>query len=87
MRRPSLSMVTSGIAPMVPQIRSSGTIQPKTLPGGAAAWPVVARQQVLGEQLAASGDHSSPPFLQSLSKTGFTDGRNVAIEYRWAGED
>jgi ABC-type uncharacterized transport system substrate-binding protein len=58
----------------------------------AAAWPVVARTQqptrpVIG--LLGSGDPDSwaariRAFLQGLGETGFIDGRNAVIEYRWA---
>jgi putative ABC transport system substrate-binding protein len=58
--------------------------------GGAAVWPLVARAQqpkmpVIGflSPLAVV-DTSIGPFLQSLTENGFVEGRNVAIEYRWA---
>jgi hypothetical protein len=62
--------------------------------GSAAAWPVVARAQqdavpVIGflSPQSADGDYSlvTVPFLQGLKETGFVEGRNVAIEHRWAG--
>jgi putative tryptophan/tyrosine transport system substrate-binding protein len=57
-----------------------------------AAWPVEARAQqpampVVGFVNAASPGGSYPPlpaFLKGLGETGFVEGRNVAIEYRWA---
>ena len=62
-----------------------------TLLGGvAAAWPHVAQQSampVIGYLSTRSPDAERPllmPFLQSLEKSGFADGRNVAIEYRFA---
>ena len=60
--------------------------------GSTAAWPVVVRAQqpalpMIG--LLGSGDSDSwaariRAFLQGLGETGFIDGRNAVIEYRWA---
>jgi putative ABC transport system substrate-binding protein len=61
--------------------------------GSAAAWPMLARAQqpavpeigYLGSQ-SADDDYKNVtvPFLQGLKETGYVDGQNVAIEYRWA---
>ena len=67
-----------------------------TLLGGAAAWPLAARAQqpavpVIGYFSGRSPDAEAPlriPFLKALAESGFTAGRNVAIEYRFAeGQD
>jgi putative ABC transport system substrate-binding protein len=60
--------------------------------GGAAAWPVVAPAQdkplpVIGWLSAQSADDDSNrtvPFLQGLKETGYVEGQNVAVEYRYA---
>jgi putative ABC transport system substrate-binding protein len=64
-----------------------------TLVGGAAAaWPLVARAQQPGKRptIGFLGAHPSiesqrvAAFVQRLRELGWIDGRNLAIEYRWA---
>jgi putative ABC transport system substrate-binding protein len=70
-----------------------------TLLGGAAAgWPLLARAQQgermrrIGLLLTAAADDPESlarvgAFLQGLQELGWTDGRNVRLEYRWGSGD
>jgi len=69
-----------------------------TLLGGAAAWPLAARAQQpermrrIGLLLTGAADDPESlarvgAFLQGLQELGWTDGRNVRLEYRWGSGD
>ena len=63
-----------------------------TLLGGAAAWPIAARAQpagklptigFLGGGTASGLGQRTAAFVQRLSELGWTEGRTIAIAYRW----
>jgi ABC-type uncharacterized transport system substrate-binding protein len=68
-----------------------------TLVGGAATWPVMARAQqsdrarriaiLIGAQTSDDPDAQGnvAAFLEALQQSGWTDGRNIRIDTRWAG--
>jgi ABC-type uncharacterized transport system substrate-binding protein len=69
-----------------------------TLLGGAAAWPVAAhaqqpeRMRRIGVLMAATADDREfqprmEAFQQGLALLGWTEGRNVRVETRWAGSN
>jgi putative ABC transport system substrate-binding protein len=66
--------------------------------GGAAAWPLAARAQQ-GDRVRRIGVLMGPgendpkakllltPFTQALAGLGWSDGRNLRMDLRWAGGD
>src|SRR5262249_46704776 len=69
-----------------------------TLIGGATAWPLAARAQQ-GERMRRIGvltvlAENDPEvkawlagFQDGVEQLGWTEGRNISIDYRWGGED
>jgi len=58
--------------------------------GGATVWPFLGMAQPASMPVIGFLDNSSPDlsfraaFIEGLSQSGYADGRNVVIEYRWA---
>src|SRR6516162_10786652 len=62
------------------------------LVGGAVAWPLAARAQqsampvvgFLNTRVPGADPHLLAAFRRGLKQTGYVEGQNLTIEYRWA---
>jgi putative ABC transport system substrate-binding protein len=60
--------------------------------GGAAAWPLTARAQqpatptigYLSTRSPGEAKYVTDALTRGLNETGYVEGRNLAIEFRWA---
>jgi putative ABC transport system substrate-binding protein len=67
----------------------------KVIAGSATVWPLAARAQQSATPVIGYLDPGAPEtsaqlvaaFRRGLSDTGYVEGRNVVIEYRWAYQD
>src|SRR4029450_3185680 len=68
----------------------------KVTAGAAVSWPLVTRAQqrmprigVIMNQAAGDAETQArtKAFLQELQKLGWTDGRNVQVDFRWDASD
>src|SRR5215471_3238512 len=66
--------------------------------GGAAAWPLAARAQqdtrmrrvgmlIGSDENDPEGERRYSAFTQALAGLGWTEGRNLRIDFRWSGSD
>jgi ABC-type uncharacterized transport system substrate-binding protein len=66
----------------------------KVIAGSAAAWPLAARAQQSAMPVVGFMSSASPSgmafyvtaFRNGLKEVGYVEGRNIAVEYRWAEE-